>query len=170
MTLAAGLLLAGCTTNEQIAPAPPLEPRADMIPAGQQAPDFDAGDQTGKHIRLSKLLEKTDVVLIFYPGDFTPGCTRQLCAVRDDWSEFTRHGATVLGVNPAEAAQHARFVREYHFPFPLIVDEGSKIAAAYGARGAETTQRTVYAIRKDGKVALAERGFVAHDKIFAALK
>jgi len=169
-TVAAGLLLAGCAATDEAGPAPALEPRADMIPVGQKAPDFDAADQSGRHVRLSDLLKKSNVVLIFYPGDFTPGCTRQLCAVRDDWSEFAKHGATVLGVNPADAAQHARFVREYHFPFPLIVDEGSKIAAAYGARGALTPQRTVYAIRKDGKVALAERGFVAHDKIFAALK
>lgn len=170
IAIVAGLLPAGCASKEMVRPAASLEPRTDLIPVGQKAPDFDAADQSGKRIRLAELLEKSNVVLIFYPGDFTPGCTRQLCAVRDDWSQFEKHGITVLGVNPADAAQHARFVGENRFPFSLIVDEGSRITAAYGARGPERTERTVYAVRKDGKVALAERGFVAHEKIFAALK
>ncbi|HPD32552.1 MAG TPA: peroxiredoxin [Phycisphaerae bacterium] len=170
IAIVVGLLPAGCASTETVGPAASLEARTDLIPVGQKAPDFDAADQSGKRIRLAELLKKSSVVLIFYPGDFTPGCTRQLCAVRDDWSQFEKHGITVLGVNPADAVQHARFVGENRFPFSLIVDEGSSITAAYGARGPDRTQRTVYAIRKDGKVALAERGFVAHEKIFAALK
>ena len=152
------------------APPAALSPRSDLVPVGQQAPDFQASDASGSRLRLSELLKKNNVVLILYPGDFTPGCTKQLCAVRDDWSRFEKNGIAVLGVNPADAAQHARFAGEYRFPFRLIVDEGSKIAAAYGAAGTLGTQRTVYAIRRDGKVALAERGFVDHDKNIAALK
>ena len=170
-----GAGLAGCekggtSARSEAAPAAALSPRSDLIPAGQKAPDFDAVDQAGRHVHLADLLKKTNVVLVFYPGDFTPGCTKQLCAIRDDWSQFEKHGATVLGVNPGDAVQHARFVGDHKFQFPLIVDEGSKITAAYGAKGPEKTQRTVYAIRKDGTVALADRGFVEHDKIFAALK
>ena len=160
----------GAVDRPSEAPLAALSPRSDLVPVGQQAPDFQASDQSGGQLRLGELLEKNDVVLIFYPGDFTPGCTKQLCAVRDDWSRFEKDGIAVLGVNPADAAQHTRFVGEYRFPFRLVVDEGSKIAAAYGAAGALHTQRTVYAIRRDGKVALAERGFVDHDTIFAALR
>jgi len=169
-TIMAGLFLIGCSAMDKAGPAPALEPRTDLIAVGQKAPDFDAADQSGEHVRLADLLKKSSVVLIFYPGDFTPGCTRQLCAVRDDWSQFEKHGITVLGVNPADAAQHARFVGDNRFPFSLLVDEGSKIAAAYGTKGAQRTERTVYAIRKDGTVALADRGFIEHAKIFAALK
>jgi peroxiredoxin Q/BCP len=171
-SLAAGLV--GCQTEggrgPLEAPAAALTPRSDLIPVGQQAPDFEAADQSGGHVRLSQLLKKHEVVLIFYPGDFTPGCTKQLCAVRDDWSRFEKNRITVLGVNPADATMHARFVGQYHFPFRLIVDPDSKITAAYGAAGPTHTERTVYAIRRNGKVALAERGFVDHGKIFAALK
>lgn len=164
--------LAGCGTPAppQAAPLPKSTPRSDLIPIGQAAPDFAAADQTGRLVRLSELLKHHHVVLIFYPADFTSGCTKQLCAIRDDWSQFEKAGITVLGVNPADAATHARFVSEHKFPFPLIVDDGSKIAAAYGAKGPERPQRTVYAVRKDGTVSLAERGFVDHGKIFTALR
>jgi thioredoxin-dependent peroxiredoxin len=169
-TFVLGTTLAGCKSGGGPSAMPELAPRADLIPVGQKAPDFEASDQTGHPVRLSKLLKKGEVVLIFYPGDFTPGCTKQLCAVRDDWSQFQKRGATVVGINPADAAKHARFATQYGFPFPLIADAGSRITAAYGARGPSATQRTVYVIRKDGTVALAERGMVAHEEIFAALK
>jgi len=165
----AGCQAGGAREPSDVPPAA-LSPRSELIPVGEQAPDFTAVDQSGAHIRLGELLKNQEMVLIFYPGYFTPGCTKQLCAIRDDWARFEQNGITVLGVNPADAAEHARFAGQYHFPFRLIVDQGSKIAAAYGAAGALHTQRTVYAIRKDGKVALAERGFVDHNKIFAALK
>ncbi len=153
------------------APVPPPEPRDGVIPVNRPAPDFEALDQTGKRVVLSELLERHDVVLIFYPADFTPGCTKQLCAVRDDWSTFQSRGAVVLGVNPASVERHAEFADAHGFTFPVVHDEGARIAAGYGAQGKnpDNPQRTVYVIRRDGKVALAERGMVPHDKIFAAL-
>ncbi|HOA74694.1 MAG TPA: peroxiredoxin [Phycisphaerae bacterium] len=147
----------------------PAAPRAELIPAGEPAAEFSAKDHKGQTLRLSELLEKQRVVLVFYPADFTPGCTKQLCAVRDDWSEFERRNATVLGVNPASIETHARFAEEHGFPFPVISDEESAIAAAYGCKGKDHTQRVVYVIGRDGKVLLSEAGMVPHEKIFAAL-
>jgi peroxiredoxin Q/BCP len=109
------------------------------------------------------------VVLIFYPKDFTPGCTRQLCAVRDDWSAFERRGVTVLGVNPADTQTHAKFAAEYRFPFAVVSDEEARIASAYGCRGPQMNIRTVYVIGRGGKVLLADRGFVSHERIFTAI-
>jgi len=123
--------------------------------------------------QLRELLKAKNVVLIFYPADFTPGCTKQLCAVRDDWSAFEDRNAIVLGVNPADPARHAEFAAEHRFPFPVLSDPLARIAAAYGARrpgNSEHPIRTVYVIRRDGRVALSERGMVSHDRIFAALE
>lgn len=150
-------------------PSQPVVPRRDLIPVGETAPDFAAPDQNGNPVVLSRLLETRQVVLIFYPGDNTPICTRQLCAVRDDWTVFQRKSAIVLGVNPGRLAKHARFARKHGFPFPVLSDEGSRIAAAYGAAGLLWIKRSVYVIRRDGRVALAERGVVPHERILAAL-
>ncbi len=175
------LVLAGCSTNEsstsdQAASAPAasrpvqggLPPRDDLIPVGSRAPDFTAEDHLGRTVSLAELRAAGKVVLVFYPADFTPGCTRQLCDIRDDWSAFTHRDVAVLGVNPAGREKHAEFAARHNFPFPLIVDAGSAIAAAYGAAGTLFTQRTVYVLDSDGTVLLAERGMVPHDRIFAA--
>jgi peroxiredoxin Q/BCP len=146
-----------------------LVPRDDLIPLGNDAPDFTAKDQDGNVVTLSKLLETRSVVLVFYPADNTPTCTKQLCAVRDDWSKFQDKGATVLGINPASVSKHARFAQKHDFPFPVLSDEDSRIAKAYGASGTLFIQRSVYVIDRDGKVRLADRGVVSHDRIFAAL-
>ena len=183
LTVLVGLGVAGCR-SEPASPergasgsaakttAPALSPqaeRSDLIPVGEVAPDFSAVDQDGRQVRLSTLLERGPVALIFYPKDFTSVCTKQLCAVRDDWSAFQRRGATVLGINPAEVATHAKFAADYRFPFAVLSDEGSRIASAYGCRGPQMNIRTVYVIGRGGKVLLAERGVVPHEKVFAAL-
>ncbi|MBI4579869.1 MAG: peroxiredoxin [Planctomycetes bacterium] len=152
-------------------PAPPasLVARTGLVPVGEAAPDFEAKDHQGNLVRLSDLLKTEQVVLVFYPADFTSGCTKQLCHVRDDWTEFRKRHATCLGVNPADVEKHASFVKEHSFPFPILNDEASRIAAAYGCKGEKYTNRTVYVIGRDGKVKLGESGMVPHEKMFAAL-
>jgi len=148
-------------------PVPPQ--RSELIPVGEAAPDFEATDHQGQRIRLGELLENGHVVLVFYPKNNTPVCTQQLCALRDDWSKFQERKVAVLGVNPADKDSHAAFASKHSFPFPVLVDQDSRIAAAYGAGGILFTKRTVYVINRDGKVVLAERGVVPHDRIFAVL-
>jgi peroxiredoxin Q/BCP len=147
------------------------QPRDGVIPVGETAPDFEGMDQKGRWVRLYTLLRTKDVVLVFYPADFTPGCTKQLCSVRDDWSEFGKRNAVVLGITPANVSRHAEFAGKYHFPFPVLSDPMGRITAGYGAAGSnpETPLRTVYVIHRDRRVALSKRGMVPHDEIFAAL-
>jgi peroxiredoxin Q/BCP len=149
--------------------APILSPREDLIPVGQTVPDFEATDHRGQEVRLSELLKTGRVVLVFYPKDNTPVCTKQLCALRDDWSEFQERQVAVLGINPADKESHAAFASKHGFPFPVLVDRDSRIAAAFGVKGTLFTKRTVYVIDRNREVILAEGGVVPHDRIFAAL-
>ncbi len=141
---------------------------AALLTLGSPAPDFTLQDDAGNRVRLAEWLAKGPVVLVFYPMDETPGCTTQLCEIRDRWSDFEQRGVAVFGVNPGSAASHARFRRNRNLPMPLLVDEGKRVAALYGANGV-VPRRTVYAIGRDGRIAFAERGKPAPEKVLAAL-
>ena len=135
---------------------------------GSPAPDFQAADQTGRQVRLSAL-KGTPVVLVFYPGDNTPGCTRQLCDFRDRWGTYKSAGVAVFGVNPQSAVSHTKFAQKFGFPFPILVDQGGEIAGLYRA-GGWLVRRTVYGIGADGRIAFAQRGMPAPDQVLATLR
>jgi peroxiredoxin Q/BCP len=129
---------------------------SDPLTAGTKAPDFTLPDELGHTVTLSKLRGKR-VVLVFYPGDDTPGCTKQLCEFRDSWKDVTSAGVEVFGVNPQAATKHEKFKTKYHFPFPLLVDSGQKVAALYNANGL-IVKRTVYGIDREGVIRFSRRG------------
>src|SRR5581483_8477029 len=97
---------------------------------GAEAPDFTLPDQSGHAVQLSRLRGR-NVVLVFYPGDDTPGCTKQLCQLRDEWGAVKAKGAEIFGVNPQSGAKHEKFREKYRLPFPLLVDRGQKVAQLY---------------------------------------
>ncbi len=135
------------------------------------APDISVMDADGQAVRLSDFRGKQRVVLVFYPSDNTPICTAQLCAFRDDWNAFEKEHTAVFGVNPANAQRHRQFADKHKFPFPLLVDSGGKLAAAFGCRALfGIIRRTVYAIDKHGRVIYAKRGNPAPGEILAALQ
>jgi peroxiredoxin Q/BCP len=138
---------------------------SDPLPAGTQAPDFTLPDDAGKPVTLSKLRGRS-VVLVFYPGDDTPGCTKQLCQFRDDWSEALARGVEVFGVNPGSTASHTKFRRKFHFQFPLLVDSGQRVATLYHCNGI-IVKRTVYLIGADGKIRFSSRGMPAPSEVLA---
>ena len=133
---------------------------------GTPAPDFSLSDDSGRAVALSALRGK-NVVLVFYPGDDTPGCTRQLCQFRDSWEEVRTRGVEVFGVNPASAARHARFRAKFQFPFPLLADPGRRAARLYRASGL-IVKRTVYLIGPDGVIRFARRGMPPPSEVLAA--
>jgi len=141
----------------------------EMLAVGTRAPAFSLQDQNGKVFKLEDLRGKKNVVLVFYPGDNTPVCTSQLCAIRDDFADFEKLGVAVFGINPQSAESHRSFVEKQHFPFPLLVDSDKKILAAYGTKGL-MTKRTVYGIDKDGGIVFAQRGVPKTDEILAAFQ
>lgn len=141
---------------------------AGLLSVGTPAPDFTLRDDGGNSVRLADFRGRTPVVLVFYPMDDTPVCRKQLCEFRDQWDEFKRRGVAVLGVNPGSAASHAKFRRNHSFPFPLLVDEGKKVARLYGASGL-IVRRSVYGIGQDGRIVFAERGKPEPSRVLAAL-
>ncbi|MCP5112621.1 MAG: redoxin domain-containing protein, partial [bacterium] len=108
-------------------------------------------------------------VLVFYPGDDTPVCKKQLCEMRDKWALFEEKGVVVFGVNPQSEESHKKFRERYDFPFPLLVDSAKRVAAAYKAKGL-IVRRTVYLIDKAGIIRYAKRGKPAVEEILKALE
>lgn len=142
----------------------------EMLKPGTKAPLFKLKDQNGNMVELKKFRNKKNVVLIFYPADDTPGCTKQLCAVRDDIADFSKLDAVVFGVNPQGAESHKNFVKKYNFPFPLLIDKNEKVIKAYGAKGEKYTKRTVYGINRKGEIVFAKRGMPSNKEILKAFK
>jgi peroxiredoxin Q/BCP len=141
---------------------------SDPLPVRTPAPDFSLPDDSGGVVRLSALRGST-VVLVFYPGDDTPGCTKQLCQLRDHWTEARARGIEVFGVNPQSARSHVKFREKFHFPFPLLVDQGQKVAALYHANGL-IVKRTVYRIGPDGIIRFARRGMPRPEEVLEAVR
>jgi thioredoxin-dependent peroxiredoxin len=141
---------------------------SDPLAAGSQAPDFSLPAQDGQAVRLSGLRGK-NVVLVFYPGDDTPVCRKQLCEFRDRWEQARKRNVQVFGVNPANAGSHRKFQEKYHFPFPLLVDDGQKVAELYHANGL-FIKRTVYLIGPDGVILYAKRGKPDPSEVLAAAR
>lgn len=109
------------------------------------------------------------VLLVFYPGDDTFGCRRQLCEIRDSWQELAAHGVKVFGVNPQGAESHQRFRSKYGFPFPILVDAGQRVAKLYRASGF-IVKRTVVLVGAQGQILLAERGAPSPRRVLDALE
>lgn len=101
---------------------------------GDAAPDFSLSDINGNLVRLSDLKGKR-VVLYFYPRDNTPGCTKEACGFRDAYADYQAQEVVVLGISTDDAKSHAKFVTKYELPFPLLCDEGGKVAETYESYG-----------------------------------
>jgi peroxiredoxin Q/BCP len=127
------------------------------LPVGSPAPDFTAPDEDGNTVSL-KSLRGRNVILVFYPADDTTVCTKQLCEFRDSWASVKSRNAIVFGVNPAKPARHGQFKKKYELPFPLLCDEGQKIAKDYHSAFSFAPRRTVYLIGPDGIIRYAQRG------------
>jgi peroxiredoxin Q/BCP len=106
-----------------------------MIKAGDRAPEFTLPDESGKDRSLTELLSSGAIVLYFYPADFTPGCTRQACVLRDLHAEIVNAGLRVVGISPQSPQSHARFKEKYQLPFVLLADEQKTVTKMYGLNG-----------------------------------
>jgi peroxiredoxin Q/BCP len=120
---------------------------------GDNAPDFTLKDGAGNDWKLSEQRGKT-VVLLFYPGDNTPICTKQLCSVRDNWADYAATGAEVVGISTDSAASHKDFAEKHNLPLTLLSDKKGEIVGKYNVKSwlPGRSARAVVVIGKDGKI------------------
>jgi peroxiredoxin Q/BCP len=106
-----------------------------MLKAGERAPEFTLPDETATDRSLTEFLTAGAIVLYFYPADFTPGCTRQACVLRDLHDEIQRAGLRIVGVSPQSPESHAKFREKYNLPFVLLSDQHKAVVKMYGVNG-----------------------------------
>jgi peroxiredoxin Q/BCP len=127
---------------------------------GAQAPDFTLPTDMGTPLSLGALRGRP-VVLYFYPKDDTSGCTKESCEFRDLVPRFEKVNAQILGISPDGVKSHAKFRDKYHLNFPLLADEGHKIAEQYGVWQEKSmygrkywgNARTTFVIDEKGRIA-----------------
>lgn len=146
-----------------------------MTAVGEPAPDFTLPGTGGRDYTLSDYRGRP-VVLVFYPGDDTPVCTKQLNSYNDDLGAFDEVGAQVLAISPQDVASHERFATKYGFRFPLLADVGKVVAGAYGTLGPMGfPRRSVFVIDREGVLRWSHRSiaglsFRPVDEITAAVR
>ncbi len=125
---------------------------------GDQAPDFDVTAHDGKRLHLADYRGKKNVVLYFYPKDFTAVCTAEACGFRDMYDELMGKDTEVIGVSVDDNASHEAFAKKHGVTFPLVADPKKELASKYKATGflmdlMGGTKRITYVIDKAGKIA-----------------
>ncbi|MCB0954679.1 MAG: peroxiredoxin [Ilumatobacteraceae bacterium] len=127
------------------------------ISVGDQAPDFRLPATGGRELSLSDFLGRP-LVLVFYPGDDTPVCTKQLNSYNDDLAQFEALNAQVVGISAQSVDSHERFAGKHGLQFPLLADTDKAVAAAYGTLGPlGFPRRSVFIIDGEGVVRYAHR-------------
>lgn len=143
-----------------------------LIEVGAEAPDFTLKADDGEDFRLSDLRGYIRAMLVFYPKDFTPGCTDQLIQVRKNIRHLHDVAIEPMGVNSGDAESHRAFREAHALNFPLLVDERSDVASLYGAikDDGQSIQRSVVIVGKDGKVIFAEQGAPPWQRILSVMR
>lgn len=124
-----------------------------------KAPGFTLKDADGQIYSLDQFKGKR-IVLYFYPKDDTPGCTKEACAFRDDYKDYTDNGIVIIGISKDNARSHKKFAEKFELPFILLSDEDKEVMQAYGAWGEKSMYgktfmgviRKTFLIDEDGKI------------------
>ncbi len=106
-----------------------------MLQPGSKAPDFVLPNERGEDVSLIDMLEQGPLVLYFYPADFTPGCTKEACSIRDMHDDILSVGLRVLGVSPQDATSHLKFKEKHELPFTLLSDPDKVAIKKYDVDG-----------------------------------
>ena len=116
-----------------------------MLKVNDKAPDFTLTDDSGEPFKLSDQSPEK-VLLVFYPGDNTPVCTKQLCDYRDGLESFDDLGVKVVGISHDGAESHRKFREKHDLPFTLLTDPDLKVAALYDSKGMLGMKRSVFLV------------------------
>ena len=143
---------------------------------GYPAPDFTLKDGDGNDWRLSDRRGRV-VVLLFYPGDETPVCTRQMCSVRDHWEDYVATGAEVVGVSTDSVESHKLFAEHHQLPLRLLSDPDRRVSEMYGAKSwlPGRAARSVVVIDAEGRVCYSKAQALSlfrpkDDEVLAAIR
>jgi peroxiredoxin Q/BCP len=149
---------------------------------GDAAPDFSLPYATrdsvsGAPLELKSLIGKHNLILAFYPADWSGGCTKEVCTLRDNFSNLGALNADVIGISGDYVYSHYEWAKHHELPFRLASDHTHDVARRYGSYNEESgyNRRTVFVIDKAGKIAYADlayspRDATSFDKLQAALK
>ena len=134
---------------------------------GDPAPSFILPDTYGQDVNLADFKGKR-VVLYFYPRDNTPGCIKEACAFRDAYANFQAQDIVVLGISTDDAKSHEKFVNKLNLPFPLLSDEGGKVAETYDSYGLKKFMGKEYMGISRNTVVVSPNGTI--EKIYKKVK
>jgi peroxiredoxin len=148
------------------------------LEVGQLAPDFTLPYATRDSIartplKLSDLLGKRSIILAFYPADWSGGCTKEVCTMRDDFGNLEKLNAEVLAISGDYVWSHFEWAKHHNLPFRLLSDHPHAVAKMYNSYNDKSgyNRRTVYVIDKDGKIAYVDLEYsVADGDDFTRLK
>ncbi len=105
-----------------------------MVAIGERAPDFRLLSNRGNYVSLRDFLGRKNLVVYFYPKDFTRGCTAEACSFRDSYEAFKNLGAEVIGISSDDQNSHNAFAKEHNLPFILLSDTDGSVRKAYGVK------------------------------------
>lgn len=138
-----------------------------MLEKRTKAPDFTLFDKEGKEVSLSDFSGRK-VVLYFYPKDNTPGCTRQACAFAQNFEEFKKLDAVVIGISKDSVASHVKFAEKFELPFVLLSDPEHKVIEAFGAWQEKKNYGKVYFGTARSTFVIDENGII--EKVMPKVK
>ena len=127
---------------------------------GDTAPDFTFEDNNGKSVKLSEYRGRKDMIVYFYPKDFTPGCSTEATEFTEDYEEFRRNDVEILGISSDDMDSHIRFREKFHIPYMLMSDPENLVSKRYGVYGTKKFMgkeylgitRSTFLIDKKGKI------------------
>ncbi len=133
---------------------------ADIVKVGDSAPNFSLQDANGKTFTLADYKDKSPLVIYFYPKANTPGCTKEACGIRDDFSEFKKNNIAIFGISVDSKEDIKEFVNDYNLNFPLLSDIEKTTSKKYGVlNNLGFANRITFVIDKKGKIAKILKNF-----------
>ena len=144
---------------------------ANPLGVGTEAPVFSLKDESGKTHTIKEHRGNRAVILVFYPGNNTPVCTKQLCELRDSYADLSNYESVqVYGINNGDAESHQKFKAKNRYPFPLLVDTKWQTAQKFGVSNGKGVTRHVFVIDSNGKIVFSQKGKPPVSDILKALK
>lgn len=146
-----------------------------VFQVGDKAPTFELPNQKGQIISSKQLLESGQkILLVFYPSDMTPGCTIQLCGIRDIYQEYRELNVTVLGINHGDQKSHQKFIDMHKYQFDILVDTDKTISREFGQIGSffgnPTVKRGAILIDESGKIIYIKQGHQDNQEVIKFVK